>query len=577
MKACMALFLFALPLAAGADERILDFHSELRVQRDGWLEVTETIRVRAEGKRIVHGIYRDFPTQYRDKLGNRYVVDFQPLSAMRDDVSEDFHSQRTDSGMRVYFGRANRDVSHGEHTYRFRYRVNRELGFFEDHDELYWNVTGFEWAFPIDSAEATVELGFGVPRDAITAEAYTGPMGARERNYTSKIDPDGRVQFVSTKPLSPVNGLTIVVGWPKGYVEAPTRVRKLLWLLEDNANLLIAGGGLLLLLVYYIPVWSRFGKDPEEGVVVTRYQPPAGFSPASLRYIHQMYYDNKVMTAAIVNLAVKGYLRIDVDPGSEGILGIGKTADEYLLVRTDPGAHPPPSLATGERELYEGLFRDGDVVELKNENHELLGEAKSAHSHSLTADYKHRYFETNGALNIPALVIVIGTAAAALRARPTIGVVAVIAVMIVTTVFFAIVMKAPTLRGRKLLDEVLGFKDYLEIAEKDEMNLRNPPEKTPQLFEAYLPFALALGVDQQWSERFASLLASIRGPDGGSWRPAWYGGAWNSSSLTAATSNLSGAFTSAVSTAVTPPGSSSGGGGGGSSGGGGGGGGGGGW
>jgi uncharacterized membrane protein len=223
------------------------------------------------------------------------------------------------------------------------------------------------------------------------------------------------------------------------------------------------------------------------------------------------------------------------------------------------------------------LFRDGDTVELKNENHELLGKAKSEHRRSLASDYKHRYFETNGALNIPALLIVIVAAVAALGAGPSISVVAVIAVMIVTTVFFAIVMKAPTLRGRKLLDEMLGFKDYLEIAEKDEMNLRNPPEKTPQLFETYLPFALALGVDQQWSERFASLLASIRGPDGGAWRPVWYGGAWNSSSLTTTTSKLSGAFATAVATAAAPPGSSSGGGGGGFSGGGGGGGGGGGW
>jgi Predicted membrane protein (DUF2207) C-terminal domain/Predicted membrane protein (DUF2207) N-terminal domain len=576
MKAIIALLLFALPLAAAADERILDFHSDIRVMRDGWVEVTETIQVRAEGQRINHGIYRDFPTRYRDKLGNRYTVDYRPLSVLLDGQSEDFHSSNTGTGVRVYFGSADRNVGHGEHTYRFQYKVNRVLGFFEDHDELYWNVTGFDWAFPIDSADAAVQLGFDAPRDAVTAEAYTGPMGATERNYTSNIDADGGVHFASTKPLSPVNGLTIVVGWPKGFVEAPTSFDKFVWLLRDNANLLIVSGGLLLLLIYYVFVWSRFGKDPEEGVVVTRYEPPEGFSPASLRYIHQMYYDDKVMTAAIVNLAVKGYLRIDVDPGSDGFLGIGKTADGYLLVRTAPGGSPAP-LAHGERELYEGLFRDGDTVELKNENHELLGEAKTDHRRSLASDYKHRYFETNGALNIPALVIVIVTAVAALGAGPSVGVVAVIAVMIVVTVFFAIVMKAPTLRGRKLLDEMLGFKDYLEIAEKDEMNLRNPPEKTPQLFEAYLPYALALGVDQQWSERFASLLASIRGPDGGSWRPVWYGGAWNSSSLTTATSNLSGAFALAVTAAAAPPGSSSGGGGGGSSGGGGGGGGGGGW
>jgi uncharacterized membrane protein len=133
------------------------------------------------------------------------------------------------------------------------------------------------------------------------------------------------------------------------------------------------------------------------------------------------------------------------------------------------------------------------------------------------------------------------------------------------------------MRGRQLLDEMLGFKDYLEIAEKEELNLRNPPEKTPELFETYLPFALALGVDQQWSERFANLLASIRTPDGDGYQPSWYNGRWNSSNLSKTTNSLSSGLNSAVSSSVTAPGSSSGGGGGGSSGGGGGGGGGGGW
>ncbi|MGB5335010.1 MAG: hypothetical protein WBN07_05290, partial [Woeseiaceae bacterium] len=159
----------------------------------------------------------------------------------------------------------------------------------------------------------------------------------------------------------------------------------------------------------------------------------------------------------------------------------------------------------------------------------------------------------------------------------TVGVLVLSALSFVTVGIFAILMRRPTARGRKLLDEMLGFKEFLEIAEKDELNLRNPPEKTPQLFESFLPFALALGVDQQWSERFASVLASIRGPDGKDYSPSWYNGSWNSRNLGKTTSKLSRSLNSAISSSVSPPGSSSGGGGGGSSGGGGGGGGGGGW
>jgi uncharacterized membrane protein YgcG len=279
-----------------------------------------------------------------------------------------------------------------------------------------------------------------------------------------------------------------------------------------------------------------------------------------------MYYDNKVMTAAVVNLAVKGYLRINND------------GDTHSLTKIVP-SDGRPDLAPGERELLAGLFADGDEIALEVENHKTMGAARSAHKTSLKDDYKQHYFRTNGGLNIPAIAIVMLSTVIALKSGngPTFLVTATVIVMFLTMVFFAIIMKRPTLRGRKLLDEMLGFKDYLEIAEKDELNLRNPPEKTPQLFEEMLPFALALGVDQQWSERFAAVLAAIRDPGGDGYRPAWYHGTWNSHRLSETTSEISSGLNSAIRSSVTPPGSSSGGGGGGSSGGGGGGGGGGGW
>ena len=572
----LAAFLLLLSFAAHADERILEFHSDILIMQDGWIDVTETIRVRAEGNRIRRGIYRDFPTEYRDRRGNNYEVGFEVLSVLRDGAVEDFHSQGIRDGVRVYFGSSNRYLNSGEHTYTFRYRASRMLGFFENHDELYWNVTGVSWEFPIDSASATVAFGFDVSANDLTAEAYTGAFGFSNRDYTSRIDASGVIYFHTTKTLQALNGLTIVVAWPKGYVEAPSDMQRLGWLLKDNANLLIALLGFGLLLVYYIPVWKSFGKDPEEGVLVTRYEPPQGFSPASLRYVRQMYYDNKIMTAAIVNLAVKGYLRIDVEEGSDGFLGFGKEEDHYFLERTDPGKNAP-AMAAGEQELYDSLFAGRKTIKLEQENHKELGAAKSAHKRSLARDYKQHYFKYNGLLNIPAVLLFVVTAAISLSAGPSPYSIFVIILMAVTTVIFAVIMKRPTLRGRKLLDEILGFKDYLEIAEKHELELRNPPEKTPALFEAYLPYALALGVDQNWAERFSAVLSAANQPDGKPYHPAWYNGTWSNMNLASATSSLSSSLNTAVTHSVTPPGSSSGSGGGGFSGGGGGGGGGGGW
>ena len=553
-------------MQAAADERILGFHSDITIKQDGWIEVTETIRVRAEGERIRRGIYRDFPTEYFDRLGNRYVVDFQPFAVLRNDEREPFKIVEHRNGVRTYFGRSDRFIEHGVHTYRFRYRASRMLGYFENHDELYWNVTGFDWAFPIDRGSATVRFDFDVPAGAIETEAYAGPYGSSGREYTSRVDADGVAQFEANAPLGPLNGLTIVVMWPKGFVAEPTTIDRALWILKDNVGLVIVLVGFVCVLAYSIPVWSRYGKDPEEGVLVTRYEPPHGFSPASLRYIRQMYYDDKAMTAAILSLAVKGYLRIN-DLGSK-----------HTLYKLEPGSDAPP-LATGEAELYEALFSEGKRVVLEQDNHALLGSARSAHRSSLVKDYKRHYFRVNGLLNLPSILIALASAALAVivGGRLSVATIVVIVAMLLTVVFFGAVMRRPTLRGRKVLDEMLGFKDYLEVAEKDEMNLRNPPEKTPQLFEAYLPFALALGVEQEWSEKFASMLAAIRGPDGRGYQPSWYSGTWNSSSISRNIGSVSSGLGSAISSSVTPPGSSSGGGGGGFSGGGGGGGGGGGW
>jgi len=566
MKKIVVLMLLCLPAAGIADERILSFHSDVRVLTDGMIEVTETITVRAEGKQIRRGIYRDFPVEYEDRLGNSYKIKLEPQSVLRNGRPESSHTVRSGRDVRTYFGSASRFIDHGEHTYNFRYRVNRMLGFFDEHDELYWNVTGNNWAFPIDKATATVRFDFDVPGDAVFVEGYTGRMGSQEQDYGRFMDEAGDVHFATNNPLPAAHGLTIVVGWPKGLVDEPTWGDRVGWMLKDNRNLLAAVFGYLLLLLYYVPLWRTHGKDPAEGVIVTRYAPPKGFSPASLRYIRQMYYDDKVMTAAIVNLAVKGYLEIKKKGGTHSL----RKLDTATLKQ---------AMAPGEKELFDAMFAEDDVVTLKNLNHKVLGNARSKHSESLREDYKNHYFKTNGLLNLPAILIVVLTTLIALNIGrgATALVIAMIVLSFLTMAFFAIIMKRPTIRGRKLLDEMLGFKDFLEIAEKDELNLRNPPEKTPELFEMMLPFALALGVEQAWSERFAKVLAAIRNPDGGAYSPSWYNGNWNSSSLSKSTNSLAGGLGSAVSSSVSPPGSSSGGGGGGSSGGGGGGGGGGGW
>jgi uncharacterized membrane protein YgcG len=565
MKKIHLLLCLLLPLTALSEERILDFHSDIIVKQDGWIVVTETIKVRSEGQWIRRGIYRDFPTQYRDVYGNNHEVSYKPLSAQRNGAQEEFRSERRSNGIRTYFGNANRFLPNGVHTYTFRYTASRMLGFFEDHDELYWNVTGLDWVFPIDSASASVTLDFEGSPQFIESNAFTGPMGAKGTAFSKQVNGE-QASFNTIEALAPHAGLTVFVSWPNGFISPPGSWQKFIWLLSDNLSLLVILAGLAGMLLYLIPTWNKFGRDPEEGLIVTRYEPPEGFSAASIRFIRKMYYDNKVLTAAVISLAVKGYLRIRQDD------------DVHTLVKTNPDGEPI-ELATGERELYEELFAASSSVVLENDNHVRIGRARKAHRASLRSDYRGRYFKSNGLLSLPALAIGLVSSIIALNVGigPSPATIAVIIIMIVVFALFVPLMKRPTGLGRHVLDEMLGFQDYLEIAEKDELNLLNPPEKTPELFEKFLPFALALGVEQHWAERFSSIFARLRGPNDASYHPVWYNGSWNSFDMSATTAGISSGLSSAISSSVTPPGSSSGSSGGGSSGGGGGGGGGGGW
>jgi uncharacterized membrane protein YgcG len=565
-------------VTATAGERILDYHSRIVVHADASLSVTETIRVLAQGERIKRGIFREFPTRYPGRDGNLVRVGFDLESVRRDGVAEPYRQERRANGVATYIGDPDRHIPPGEHVYEIAYRTDRQVGLFTDHDELYWNVTGNGWQFHIDRVSAEVILPAGVPAEAVRLIGYTGPSGARWQNYRASND-DGVPRFASTRSLANGEGLTIVVMWPKGFVARPGFWDRMVLWVRDNRPLAFAGGGLLGLLAYYLLIWTRVGRDPPAGVTHPRYRPPEGESPASMRYLRRMGYDTRCFAAAVLSIAVKGYLVIQdgaTRPWERG---------SYTLCR-QRGATTP--LAPDEHALLRNLFPLGETLELKDDNHSVIAAALREHEKVLKRLHVKQSFRINrgwqslGVLISPAAAAAPFVAAAADGFDPgwflftpmgyaTVG----LALACLLCHWpFAFLLRAPTQQGRGIMDEVDGFRLYLEVAEGDEIKLAQAPRTTPGLFETYLPFALALDVEQKWAAQFASLFHA-QAPQH---QPEWYRGErWDALDVGRFSSGLGESFDSAISSASTPPGSSSGGGGGGSSGGGGGGGGGGGW
>ena len=154
--------------------------------------------MRAEGKNIRRGIFRDFPTIYRANDGRQIVVGFAFVAARRDGQDEPWRTENRDNGVRVYLGNANVMLPRGEHTYELTYRTDRQMGFFADHDELYWNVTGNGWEFPIDRVTARVLLPAGIPAAEVKLEGYTGSQGGKGRDYTATWE-NGAPLFTTTR------------------------------------------------------------------------------------------------------------------------------------------------------------------------------------------------------------------------------------------------------------------------------------------------------------------------------------------------------------------------------------------
>ncbi len=493
LRALLIFGCFAWMATGQADERILSYHSDIIVAADATMVVEEIIRVRAEGRDIRRGIYRDFPTRYTDRFANRYIVAFDVLEVTRDGRSESYHTEKLSNGVRVYIGSGDIFLDPGTYTYVIRYRTDRQLGFFDDHDELYWNVTGNGWMFPIDKASATVTLPDSVPAGDILISGYTGPAGSTARDYQAEVV-NRRAMIRSTGELGRRAGLTLVARWPKGHVDEPTIVERLRWLLTDNLALLLALILFVLSAVYLYRVWVKVGRDPASGVIFPRYKPPKSISPASARFISRMSYDDKALTAAVVNLAVKGYLKIE------------KPHDEYILTRADSTV----KLAPGEAVLKARLFKKGGTLVLDDKNYKLIGAAKAAHKAALKRNYEKIYFFTNSPLLFPsfglsALMVFIYFAVEIM----TPGIAFLFVANLILHMVFYYLLRAPTPLGRRILDALEGFTMYLNVAERDELELRNPPEKTPELFEMYLPFALALGVAPASSQGYGYVFTSM--------------------------------------------------------------------
>ena len=557
------------PGMAQNDERILSYHSDIAIQTDGSMTVSEHITVRALQQNIRRGIYRDFPTRYRDRGGNRIIVDFEVIEVLRDGRPEPWFTERRANGVRVNTGDDSFLPGPGEYTFTIRYRTHRQLGFFEDHDELYWNVTGLGWDFPIDQASATVTLPTAVAEPQLRLHHFTGPEGARSSHARASVPSAGRAHFETGLPLGRGEGLTISVGFPKGLIEEPTQAQRIGWFLRDNRGVLVLLLGGILILLFYVQSWLSKGRGPKPGIIIARYEPPESYSPAGLRYVVRKSCDQRCFSADLVELGVRGLVRIKHDKRR-----FSETWSLHQLGQPGTGALPPSQAA-----LLPKLFAGGPTLELKSSNASRVQGAMTAQAEALKNRYKGRYIEPNTPTLVTGWLSSLAVAGLAMLIAGHLSLTMVLALVLLffVNLLFTGLMPAPTAEGRRLLDHIEGLKKYLSVAEKQDLarlqqRAEGEPALTPERFEALLPYAIALDVEDAWTGKFTSAVGQAAADQARS-NLGWYAGSGaRLGSIGAVSQSLGRNLSSTISSSSSPPGSSSGGGGGSSGGGGGGGG-----
>lgn len=492
-----------LPSAALARSwEIQDFDVDILVYQDGAIRVEE--RLTLEFKGGWNGIVRSIPVQYVSEVGTAFKLRLT-VEGVTDEAGQPL---KVEASRRGFYRDLKIWIPGAQDATRMvviRYRVDNAIRYFPDHDELYWNATGNEWPVPIRRASSIVRLPEAAS-GSVRALAYTGPFGARGQGYTARIE-GPTVVFATTTPLGYREGLTIAVGWAKGVVREPSWLRRVGWLVGANPFLALPLFALTLMGL----LWYAGGRDPRpERSVMPLYEPPDGLRPAEVGALLDYRMDPRDLSATLVDLAVRGYLKIEEMNGSY--------AFRLLKAREAWGELKPY-----EQTILQGIFEEavsGAVhlswlenrfyTRLPEVTKQLYQELKSCRYFTRRPDRVKKFYQgMASALLFLGLVPILSLAS--IKGWNPLWAVGSLLTAAGVIFGFAPMMPAWTKAGVGAYLKTLGLQEYLARAEKDRMRLVSDPSQ----FEKLLPYAMALGVERNWARAFAGVVTSP---------PTWYEG-----------------------------------------------------
>ena len=546
-------FLSASP-SQGRSITIEDFSVAIQVAESSTLEVTETIRCRFDGQ--WNGVHRYIPVATSTPHGLIHHVGLH-LQDVSDEGGQRLKVERrrhgNDVALKIYVPNA----ADATRTVIIRYRIDHGLRFFEDHDELYWNVTGDQWPYPIGAARVKVTLPGRLFN--VRANAFTGAVGSKERAASITIDgvahrPEDAFEQSAELPLPAINshvvevtasralgireGLTAAVAWNTGVIRRPSGWAKAwstwwTWFV-DHSLLVVVCSAPLLTVGILLSRWWRVSREPQMGPIVVQYEPPLGLGPGEVGTLIDNKPDSRDLIAGLVDTAVKGVIRIrEVKTGgrlawatyafelleSESrweAKGVNRSGQRILRgifgSGTEETAGPNGSLAT----VLSAELEDKFYTHLPDIRDAMFDDLVERGLYSERPDKKYARYLIYGIISSLG-VAAISAVALLISPEPFCGLFAVGAIVMgsLTALVFAIfaaIMPSRTVAGVRTRSAIRGFREFLSKVETQHLASIS---LTPELFERYLPYAIALGVERRWACSFANICTVP---------PQWYAG-----------------------------------------------------
>jgi len=502
--ALLAAFPFhGLSAESTTGEHINAFDASLVVNADSTINVTETIEYNFENTEH-HGMYQYIPYEYT-RNGATYTTDISIQSVVDESGAPYTYEESRSSGfVSLQIGDANSYVT-GVKTYVIHFTVSRAINYFDDHDEVYWNVTGNDWEVPIDTASAHVSFPSSVTESNSTTACYTGTYSSTESACSITWDQSSVVSFATQNNLALGEGLSVVIGFPKGVVAEPTAL--------ENAWRIILGFWYLVIPVILFLIlhmrWMKRGRDPRtRSTIIPQYEPPEKMTPSVMGALWDESADTKDVSATIIFLAIKGFLKIK---------DLGKKEYEFTQL---PGAQSRlASLEKAEQKVFDALFGSNaqtvKLSSLKNKFYKDLPIIKDAMYASLVdkAYYSSDPAKAKKGYYTAAGIICFGLVFTGGLGNPVVWFAGVVSAVLL--LIYGKIMPQKTLHGAEIKIEVQGFKWFLSVTEAERLKFHNAPEKKPEQFMEFLPYAMVLGVEKQWAEQFKDMYIEA---------PGWYEG-----------------------------------------------------